>query len=604
MAEEASKIIKLKHLERRDWQLWSIAILVIIALTVSIVVIQSPLLIETPEKISAQLKIYLFGLPLFVVLFCAYVVQNVYTLGKLKRQLSSTEEEKIKIQSLLETVKERTVKLQKSEANYRTLLERNADAMVVVSRDKIVRFLNPAAESLFGCNAEELLDQPFGFPLAADEREEITVKRPDGGKAVAEMRVIETMWESEAAWLASLRDITMRKQAEDTLKRANEELKRLDQMKSDFISMVSHELRTPLTSIKNAVHLMASGKAGAINENQGRFLQMAVRNIDRLGGIVNDLLDLSKIEAGKMKFHFREVDMRSLLQHVAATFQPQAESSSVTLELDCPESLPMAYADSPRIEQVLCNLLSNAMKFTSAGGRVSITAKGMKDALEISVADTGVGISPEDQKKIFERFYQTGDSLTRTAQGTGLGLAITKQLVDAHGGRILLESQTGKGSRFFFTLPLFSPRTLEMAEFETEIQRYRDNPCISMLFIEHDRKGTPVPSEWIDQLTGLLRKLLPRSADKIIPQAASGRLMILLTGTPKWGGLVVRKRLTQALSENPIILKGVPMPLPALFGPTSYPEDGTTARELILKARELDEEERRSHGKEKNTISG
>ena len=589
MDNTISRAAQLKRLEQRDWQLWAIAILVILSLTITIIGIQAPELIGAPNDISTQLKVYIFGLSFLVLLFCTYVLQTIYALRKLKQQLSSSEMENDEIRSLLETVKERTEKLQISEVNYRTVLERNADAIVVVGQDTLVRFLNAAAETMYGRSAKELLSRPFGFPVAADERTEIKISRPDGGAVVAEMRVIETAWEGEKAWLASLRDVTVRKQAEDALQEAVEEFKKLDQLKSDFVSTVSHEIRSPLASIKNAVNLLASGKAGPINEDQGRFLQMAVRNIDRLVGIVNDLLDLSKIDAGKMPFRFADVDLRFLIDHLVSTYQSQAEANSLGLKLDCPEVLPRVYADEVRIEQVLCNLLSNAIKCTPAGGQVVLSARCLQDTVEIGVADTGIGISPENQRKIFDRFFQVGNSLTRTAKGTGLGLTITKELVEAHGGKVTVESKVGKGSRFSFCLPIFSKKVLEMAELETEVDLYRDNPCITMLMLELRREESlesrkPEEGSCIEllhQLAVFIRKLLPRASDKIVPQPASRRLMILLTGTPKWGGTVVREKLTNALSANPIIIDGVPMPMPTIIGPVAYPEDGTSVRDLI-----------------------
>lgn len=581
MDERTKQVAQLRRLETRDWQLWSIAVLVILSLTVTIIGIQAPELIGAPRGISAQLKVYLLGLSILVLLFCAYVMQTIYRLRKLKKRLSSTELEKDQIQSLLETVKERTENLQISEANYRTLLERNADAIVVADQNTIVRFLNPAAESMYGRSAKELLGQPFGFSVAADERKEIEVNRPDGGTVVAEMRVIETTWEGEKAWLASLRDITVRKQAEHALQEAVEEFKKLDQMKSDFVSTVSHEIRSPLASIKNAVSLLASGKAGAVNEDQGRFLQMAVRNIDRLVAIVNDLLDLSKIEAGKMVFRFSDVDIHGIVNHVIATFQSQAEANSLKLKLDCPEVLPRIYADETRIEQVLCNLLSNAIKCTPAGGEVILSARGLQDTVEISVADTGTGISPENQGRIFDRFFQVGDSLTRTSKGTGLGLSITKMLIEAHGGRISVESEVGKGSRFFFSLPIFSQKNLEMSRLDAEINRYRENPCVSLLLLKLDPEVLQVHPEWLDQLAGLVRKFLPRASDRIVPQSAFSRLLILLTGTSRAGGMVVHQKLGEVLRLNPILLGGSPMPPPTILGPGTYPEDGKTAKELI-----------------------
>ncbi len=172
----------------------------------------------------------------------------------------------------------------------------------------------------------------------------------------------------------SIRYAIERKRAGEVLKKANEELKKLNEMKSNFVSTVSHELRTSLTSIKNAVDILASGKAGAFNEAQGRFLAMAVRNIDRLGKLINDVLDLSKMEAGKVAFQFSEVDLSSVIQNVITTFQPQAEANSLKLAMDFSTDLPAVNADPGKIKRVLCNLLSTAMKFTPEGGHIVVAA--------------------------------------------------------------------------------------------------------------------------------------------------------------------------------------------------------------------------------------
>lgn len=581
MDERTREITQLKRLEARDWQLWSIAVLVILCLTVTIIGIHVPDLIGAPGDISAQLKVYLFSLSILVVLFCGYVSQTIYSLRKLTRKLSYTERERDQIQSLLQIVKERTEEIEVSELNYRTLLEKNSDALVVVDGNNMVQFINPATESLYGQSAEQLLGRPSRFPMAQVQENEVEIAGLEGKRIIAEMRVIETTWKGEKAWLASLRDITVRKQAEETLKKANEELKKLDQIKSDFVSKVSHELRTPLTSIKNAVHLLASGKSGPINENQERFLLIAVRNIDRLAEMVNDILDLSKIEAGKMQYHFAELDLRPVIKHVISTFQPQAEAKTLKLNMDCPETLPTVHADQSRIEQVLCNLLSNAIKFTPAGGRVVLSGRGVREAVEISVTDTGCGIAPEEHKPIFERFYQTENSLTHFSKGTGLGLSITKELIEAHNGKISVESEVGKGSRFSFWLPVFSQRTVEMAEIESEIRQFRENLCSSILLLKLNPEVLQVHPEWLDQLAKLLRKFLPRAMDRIVPQPASSQLLILLKGTPKAGAIVVQQKLQNLLRENAIILGGVPMETPAILGPGTCPEDGKSAREII-----------------------
>ena len=581
MDERTRQITQLKRLEARDWQLWAIAVLVILSLTVTIIGIQAPELIGAPRDISTQLKVYLLSLSILVVLFCGYVSQTIYRLRKIKSQLSSTELENDQMQLLLQTVKEHAEKIEASELNYRTLLEKNADALVVVDGNNTVQFVNPAAEALYGQSSNELLGRPSRFPMAQVQEIEVELVSSEGKRILAEMRVIETIWKEKKAWLASLRDITVRKQAEDALKKANEELKKLDQMKSDFVSKVSHELRTPLTSIKNAVHLLTTGKPGPINENQERFLLMAGRNIDRLAEMVNDILDLSKIEAGKMQYHFAEINLGPVIKHLIATFQFHAEAKSLKLEMDLPDVLPTVYADQSRIEQALCNLLSNAIKFTPSGGRIVLSARGVHETVEISVTDTGSGIAPEQQQQIFERFYQTEDSLTNVSKGTGLGLTITKELIEAHNGKISVESEIGKGSRFSFWLPVFSQRTLELAGIEKEIYQHRENLCISMLLLKLDPEALQVHPEWLDQLAGLVRKFLPRAMDRIIPQPASSRLLILLVGTPKAGGIVVQQKLNDLLREHPIVLKGIPMNTPTIMGPGTYPEDGKTAKEII-----------------------
>ena len=312
------------------------------------------------------------------------------------------------------------------------------------------------------------------------------------------MHVVETNWLGEPAYIATLFDITTIKMAEETLTKANEELKKLGEMKTDFIAVASHELRTPLTSIKNAVNILATGKAGGLNQNQERFLSMVVRNIDRLAMLINDLLDLATLEAGKAKIHLSEVDLISVIQKAIVTFKVQADFKSQILEMDCPEDLPTACADQDRIDQVLYNLISNALKFTPEEGSVCVSARVISEsdgkekqsairipqsAIEVSVTDTGVGLSPDDQKRIFDRFVQVGGSLGRTCEGTGLGLCIVKELVAAQGGEISVESEAGKGSRFFFTLPVFSRQAADIIALETEVRRYMGSPPFSLLGI-------------------------------------------------------------------------------------------------------------------------
>ena len=361
--------LRLHELERRDWHLWSLAILIIVALASCILAIAFPQLGHAALP-GARLNTYLIALLVLVALFCGYTIQTLTEIKILRRRLSTNETDKGEIRSLLSTVKEQREKLEASEG---------------------------------------------------------------------------------------------------TLKTANEKLRKLDQLKSDFISTVSHELRTPLTSIENAARLMHSGKTGAIDEDQERFLHVVLRNIDRLTGVVNDFLSLSKLESGKTAFHFSELDLGPVIRDVITAFSPEAESQSLTLSAVVSTPLPRVFGDRERLGQVLRNLVSNALELTPSGGRVTVLAHGAPDCVVVKVVDSGVGVSEEDQGRIFDGFQQTGDPLVGTSRGTGLGLSIAKQTIRAHGGDIWVESELDKGSRFLVELPVCSARSKEMAALEREV---------------------------------------------------------------------------------------------------------------------------------------
>lgn len=233
----------------------------------------------------------------------------------------------------------------------------------------------------------------------------------------------------------------------------------IDRMKSEFISTTSHELRTPLASIKEAISLVSDATTGPINEKQRKFLGIAARNIDRLAALINNLLDMSKLDAGKMKLHKTQVSILHIAEEVFATFEALSRSKGITLQMKRTEGLPLIYADKDKISQIIINLVSNAFKFTNEGHAVEIQVGYYgpdKNNIEVGVKDTGVGIGKEDISKLFQKFQQADSPLTRKAVGTGLGLIISKEIIEMHGGRIWVESEQGKGSRFAFILPVSS----------------------------------------------------------------------------------------------------------------------------------------------------
>lgn len=257
------------------------------------------------------------------------------------------------------------------------------------------------------------------------------------------------------------------------IKETNHKLEKLERLKSEFISIVSHELRTPLTSIKNSLDILKSGKCGDVTSNMEKFLDMAGRNVQRLSGIINDLLDLSKIEAGKMDFIFKDMNIHSVVDYVKSALSEVAKEHGLTLLAEETENLPGITADSQRLEQVLTNLVSNAIKFTPEGKNITIkteliNAADIKchpyfeedikklngDYIMVSVIDEGIGIAEKDLLHAFDKFAQLENSLSRKVGGSGLGLPIAKQLLEAHQGTIWCDSTPDVGSAFHFVVPV------------------------------------------------------------------------------------------------------------------------------------------------------
>ncbi|MFC1901485.1 ATP-binding protein [Chloroflexota bacterium] len=234
---------------------------------------------------------------------------------------------------------------------------------------------------------------------------------------------------------------------------ANEELKKATQAKSAFMANMSHELRTPLNVIIGFSELMLDEVPGAINEEQRQSLNDILSSGKHLLALINDILDLSKIESGKMELKLRNFSLLNLTEAMKRVMTPMLTPKKQNLEIDVKEVAAIAYGDKDKLRQVLHNLLSNATKFTPDGGQLRVEATSNDDFSQVSVTDSGVGIPAEDQEKIFEPFCQLDNSLTREKGGTGLGLAIARQIVESHGGRIWVNSKYGRGSRFTFTLP-------------------------------------------------------------------------------------------------------------------------------------------------------
>jgi signal transduction histidine kinase len=229
-----------------------------------------------------------------------------------------------------------------------------------------------------------------------------------------------------------------------------------DRVKSEFVATVSHELRTPMTSIKGYADLMLLGAAGDINSEQRRFLEIVKNNADRLSLLVNDLLDISRIEQGGMELDLRPVDLGEIIRDVITEETARREGDpgrDLDIRIEVPEDAPRLLADYDRLTQVLSNLFSNAFHYTPDGGTIIVRVTPQEDGVQVDVSDTGIGIPKEDQPRVFERFFRGEDPMVMKTAGTGLGLSIVHHLVTMHQGRVWFESEEGVGTTFSFWLP-------------------------------------------------------------------------------------------------------------------------------------------------------
>ncbi|MGQ9627565.1 MAG: GAF domain-containing protein [Anaerolineae bacterium] len=343
----------------------------------------------------------------------------------------------------------------------RSILEGIADGVLVTDTKGEIIVCNSASEEILGIRAGQILHRSVHeAPLYVDSERalhglafvshwienmllepRLFEERFEAEGRVTNVRITPVMMRDECLGAVALfRDIT--KEVE------------VDRLKNDFIATVSHELRTPMTNIKGYVDLLFLEMAGQINETQKHFLNIIKANTDHLTALVNDLLDISRIERGKIKLEMQPIQIEEIVSEVAESFRERLAEKNLTLKVEIPEGLPPVKGDPQRVNQILTNLLGNACRYTMSGGEITISAHKEDAFLQVDVSDTGIGIPQEDQEKIFERFYRGEHPLVQESQGTGLGLPIVKHFVEMHGGRVWVQSEIGKGSTFSFTLHL------------------------------------------------------------------------------------------------------------------------------------------------------
>jgi len=365
----------------------------------------------------------------------------------------------------------------------RSLIESNIDALMTTDPLGIITDVNKQMETLTGCTRDELIGAPFkncftdperakaGIKLVLNERKvtdyELTARARDGKETLVSYNAT-TFYDRERKLqgvFAAARDVTEKKaaevalrQAHDGLRRANAELDQTGRLKDEFLANMSHELRTPLNAILGLSEALLEQVSGSLTPRQVKSITTISTSGAHLLTLINDILDLSKIESGKLELNPDTVKVKEFCESCLVFVRTQAMQKHIDVAFEYDGRLEKFSADPKRLKQILVNLLTNAVKFTPEGGRIGLTVAAPKGGhvVRFTVWDTGIGITPENEQKLFRAFTQIDSGLTRAQEGTGLGLAMVAKLVELHGGNVALESKLGEGSRFIVTLPQIS----------------------------------------------------------------------------------------------------------------------------------------------------
>ena len=349
------------------------------------------------------------------------------------------------------------------------LIDQNADGIIVVDQQGIIRFINPAGLKLLGKSSAELIGEAIGFPVVNGDYLEVDIPVSSSETIVAQMRVNQIQWEGNDSYIVSLRDITQLKRAEEERAELLEEAQAANRAKDEFLAILSHELRTPLNPIVGWSQLLQTGNLDQAQVQQGA--EIIQRNAMLQTQLIGDILDISQIIRGKLKLQAVPINLVKVINNAIDTVELAAKAKSIQIETNLDENIGLVQGDSTRLQQVIWNLLTNAVKFSPKGGRVEIKLTSFNTPIQqnnlqtklsfpsaqIQVIDQGQGIKPEFLPYVFDYFRQEKSTKSRKEGGLGLGLAIVRRLVELHGGEVAATSQgKGKGATFTITLPILN----------------------------------------------------------------------------------------------------------------------------------------------------
>ncbi len=473
-------------------------------------------------------------------------------------------------------------------------LEATPDALVIMDETGAPRFINAAARELLRTSKPassfyEMLLHVLSFnPLSFTEDGEREVPI-NGSMYYVSVHPLFISRGKRGAVLF-FRSFSMLKQAED--------------LKTDFVTIASHELRNPLTSLKNALDILIRKGAGETTPKQENFLHIAMRNANRISTLVNDYLDLSKIELNKVSFQFMEHTLDEIVYPVIEELKERAAGKKISLGVDLPPHLPHILADASKVEQIFVNLVENALKYSDDGGSISVSAREVmthardgydQHMVEVTIADTGIGIPEDKRELIFNKFYRIKRAIEVREEGSGLGLAVVKKLVERHGGTIHVEDNVPAGSKFCFTLPTYKGERRDpqlRLLLDREVERARKNQCflsLIIIMIENFKailkhNGEERAELILEKVERSVKDSLYRTADVFVSHK-KGEILVVICETEKQGAEIICRRIkqhtAQVLDE---LSKSLSCNLQFRFGVASYPNDAENQRELFKKA--------------------